>query len=266
MIRTFFFISLLLKSTVFSAPYTAVLMEPLSGLILAGFAPQKRVYPASLTKMMTLFQIFEALELGRIHMDTLFCASSYASRQPPSKWGLRPYQRMSVRDSILALSVRSANDVAIMVAENLEGSLKKFVKRMNQTAKKLHMHHTHFCNPSGWHHPFHRSTAQDMALLLRALWLRFPRYASFLGVPFFKSKGLVYRNTNKLLSKVKGMKMGKTGYTSPAGWNLATLTMRSGRPLIVVVMGMKTASERDSHMVNLIHGFYTKTALPSLKR
>lgn len=236
--------------------YAAVLMEPYSGRMVDGVFYQRKVFPASLTKMMTLFLLFDALVRKKVSLGTQFVASHYASLQPSAKWGVRLGHRLSVRECILTLALRSCNDVAVLVGENLSGSISKFVQKMNEMAQRLGLQHTHFCNPSGLHHPLHQTTAKDMALLIRALWLHFPQYSCFLGMPSFQLHRKMYHNTNKLQGKVLGMKMGKTGYTCPAGWNLATLTVRNQSPVIVVVMGMPSSKKRNAHVAQLIQSFY----------
>lgn len=252
---------------VWGAPYTAIVMDPCSGAIIDGVNHQKVVYPASLTKMMTFYLLFDALARKKISLHTLFTVSSLASKQPPCKWGLAPGQKISVKDCILAMSVRSCNDVAVTVAENLGGSLKAFAHLMNTTARSLQMHQSWFHTPSGLHHPLHKSSAKDMALMLRALWLKFPQYSHFLRVAAVRKKNQVLQTTNKLQVKVAGMKMGKTGYTGPAGYNLATLVVQGQTPAIFVVMGMKSATERNAHMEKIIHAFYNNPqSLPKVLR
>lgn len=232
------------------------LMDPKSGKIIDGLRYEESIYPASLTKIMTLYLLFEDIEKKRFSLKTPFYVSILASKQPPSKISLKPKSCISVHNCILALSLRSANDVAMVVAQNCNGSSARFVQRMNKMAKKLGMHHTVFQNPSGWHHPKQVTTAHDMALLLRALWLRFPSYAKFLGIRSAKICGKNMRSTNKTLMSVPGMVLGKTGYTNPAGFNLATLTKRNGKEVIVVAMRNATAKKRDHNIALLTETYY----------
>ncbi len=240
-----------------------VLMDPKSGKIIDGLRYDERIYPASLTKIMTLYLLFEDLERKRFSLKTPFHVSVLASKQPRSKIGLKAKSCVSVRDCILALSLRSANDAAMVVAQNCNGSSARFVQRMNQMAKKLGMHHTVFQNPSGLHHPKQITTAHDMALLLRALWQRFPNYAKFLGIQSAQILGKTVRSTNKTLMRVPGMLLGKTGYTGPAGFNLATLTKRNGKEVIVVAMRNTTAHKRDHNIVLLTETYYRNPCLLS---
>ncbi len=238
------------------ATYSAVITELKTGSILAQSYADTPVYPASLTKLMTLYLLFQALEQKTIGMDTPFKVSAFAARQPPSKWGLKPGSRISVRQCILALSVKSCNDVAHVVSENLHESTELFVKTMNATALKLGMLKTVFYNPSGWHHRLQKSTACDMAVLMRAICINFPQYAGFLGVPSMQKGKHVVRNTNKLLGRVPGLYLGKTGYTCPSGYNLVTVTHRNNQPIVAVVMGMPSKIQRDQLMASLIETCY----------
>ena len=238
------------------ATYSAVITELKTGNVLAQSDAHTPVYPASLTKLMTLYILFQSLEQGRIRMDTLFKVSPFAARQPPSKWGLKPGSRISVRQCILTLSVKSCNDVAHVVSENLFQSTGLFVQTMNATALKLGMLKTVFHNPSGWHHRFQKTTAHDMAILMRAICVNFPQYAGFLGVPSIQKGNHVVRNTNKLLGRVPGLYLGKTGYTSPSGFNLVTVTSRNNQPIVAVVMGMPSKIQRDQLMAALIETCY----------
>ena len=238
------------------ATYSAVITELKTGNVLAQSDAQTPVYPASLTKLMTLYILFQSLEQGYIRMDTVFKVSAFAARQPPSKWGLKPGSRISVRQCILALSVKSCNDVAHVVSENLYQSTGLFVKTMNATALKLGMLKTVFHNPSGWHHRFQKTTAHDMAILMRAICMNFPQYSGFLGIPSIQKGNGVVRNTNKLLGRVPGLYLGKTGYTCPSGYNLVTVTSRNNQPIISVVMGMPSKIQRDQLMASLIETCY----------
>ena len=242
----------------FSYMCSTVIMDPVSGKVLYGSNYQASVYPASLTKMMSLFLLFEALEKKKINLSTLFGVSKKASAQPPSSLGLSPREKISVRQCILGLAVKSANDVAMVVAENLGGNSYNFVKMMNRKALELGLFRTNFCNPSGLPNYCQKTTAKDMALLLRALWKRFPYYSSFFQTKSFTRHKHAYNNTNKLLSKVNGLKMGKTGYINASGFNLATLTIRQNKPVIVVMIGGKTRQDRDLQVKTLIETFYIK--------
>lgn len=245
-----------LSGIVQAATYSAVITDLKTGTVLAQSYSKTPVYPASLTKLMTLYTIFQALEQGQIRMDTPLRVSAFAAKQPPSKWGLKTGSTISVRQCILALSVKSCNDVAHVVSENLCKTTHTFVKRMNATALKLGMMNTSFRNPSGWHHRLQTTTAYDMSVLMRAICTDFPQYAGFLGVPMIQNGNRVIRNTNKLLGRLPGLYLGKTGYTCPSGYNLVTVTSRNNQPIITVIMGMPSKIMRDQLMTCLIETCY----------
>jgi D-alanyl-D-alanine carboxypeptidase len=258
----YFFGKIALCMTIFSfyidaAPYAAIVTNLKTGKTIAQSNAHKSVYPASLTKMMTLYLTFEDLSKGKITLNTLFCASPLASKQPPSKWGVRPNERISVRQCILALSVKSSNDIAYVVAENIEKNMDQFVARMNLKALQLGMRNSSFRNPSGWHHPLQKTTAHDMAILMRAICTHFPKYANFLGILSIQKGKNIVRNTNKLLGRVPGMRLGKTGFTLPSGFNLAATTHRGDKTIVSVVMGMPSTEHRNKLTAHLIETFYT---------
>ncbi len=236
--------------------YVAAILDGESLALLHGFQPRKAVSPASLTKLMTLYLLFDALEKKSVSMDTVWRTSLNASNQPMTHWGLCAGQKVTVRQCIVGIAVRSCNDMAVVVAENLSGSVGNFAQLMNRTAKAMGMKNTFFVNPSGLYDSRQKSSAYDMGVLLGRLCQRFPAYSSCLGIRSFFHKGTKLKNTNPLLGKVRGMCVGKTGFTSLSGWNMATLTIRNNRPVVVVVMGMNTPNARNAHMARLIEGFY----------
>lgn len=244
-------------------PYAAVVVDAKSGQIIEGFNEDVRIYPASLTKMMTLLLLFDVLQKKKIRLDTLFRVSNHASQQPACKLGLRPGQKISVKDCILALAVRSCNDVAMVVAENLGWNEKRFVRAMNKKAQLLGMKKTHFENPSGWHHPYQKTTASDLAILTKALWDRYKEYAHFLAKPSFSFGNKTYKSTNKLVGVVPGLKISKTGYTDASGYNLATLTSKNNQDKIIIVIGKKTGKERDANVKQLIQAAFESPYLLS---
>jgi D-alanyl-D-alanine carboxypeptidase len=239
-----------------AAKYTAIVTDLKSGQVLAQKDAAIPTYPASLTKLMTLYLALEAVTQNRISLSSRIIMSRNAASQPPSKWGVAPKQGLSLRQCLSCLMTRSSNDIAVGIAENLASSQSTFVHRMNIKAIALGMHHTQFYNPSGLHHPRHKSTARDMAILLRALCRDFPKYMHFLAIPFVQKGKIRMPNTNKLLGRVTGVRLGKTGFTRPAGWNLITLTQRANRGIITVVMGMPTGTSRNQHVTHLIETFY----------
>ena len=213
-------------------------------------------YPASLTKMMTLYLIFDNLKSGKITMNSKIKTSKHAALQQPSKLGLKPGEIITVKQAIEALIVKSANDVAYAVGEHLgNGNIKNFVKMMNSKAKKLGMKQTNFVNPTGWHDKNQYTTAYDMAKLGIALRRYHPKYYKFFSTKEITFNGKKIRTTNKVLLKCKNVDGIKTGFTNPAGFNLLTSVKNKNSNIIAVVMGGKTAKERDNKIMKLIEKF-----------
>lgn len=245
--------------------YAAIVMDARTNEVLHEDQADEPRFPASLTKMMTLYMIFEALERGDITLDTRWTASRNAARQPPSRLGLACTRRrgcdsITVEQAIRALVVQSANDVAVMVAERLGGSEARFAANMTARARELGMTDTRFANASGLPDPRHRTTARDMARLSQVLWYDFPEYYHYFQTPNFSWRRTSGRNHNRLLGQVEGVDGIKTGYTRASGFNLATMTERNGRRVIVVVLGGETAAARDAQVAYLIEGAYQEYA------
>lgn len=240
--------------------YAAIVMDARTNEVLLEDQADEARYPASLTKMMTLYMIFEALERGEITMDTRLTASRNASRQPPSRLGVRRGDSITVDEAISALVVQSANDVATMVAERLGGSEARFAAAMTARARELGMSETRFANASGLPDTRHRTTARDMALLGQALWHDFPEHYHVFQTPSFSWRRGYGRNHNRLLGQVEGVDGIKTGYTRASGFNLATMAERNGRRVIVVVLGGETAAARDAQVAYLVEGAYQEYA------
>ncbi len=245
--------------------YAAIVMDARTNEVLLEDQADADRYPASLTKMMTLYMLFEAVERGDISMDTRLTASRNASRQPPSRLGLACSRRrgcdsITVEQAIRALVVQSANDVATMVAERLGGSEARFAANMTARARELGMRDTRFANASGLPDTRHRTTARDMAILGQALWHDFPEYYHYFQTPSFAWRRGSGRNHNRLLGQVEGVDGIKTGYTRASGFNLATMAVRNGRRVIVVVLGGETAAARDAQVAYLIEGAYEEFA------
>jgi D-alanyl-D-alanine carboxypeptidase len=245
-------------NAVSAVPSGYVVLDPLTHKVVEGINVNCAVFPASLAKLMTLYIVFDALKKKKFTLNTSCPVSKEASRCLPSKLWVKPGQTLSLQQCILAVAVSSCNDVATVIAERIGGNVPNFVKLMNIYAKKLGMHATVFKNPSGWHHAKQVSSPKDIALLMRAIWMRFSQYGHFLGVKQFSYRGRMYKNTNQLLGKVQGLRMGKTGYTSRAGYNLSTFTVRHHRPVIVVVTGASNKAARDQKVLALIERFYQK--------
>ncbi|GAB5374574.1 MAG: D-alanyl-D-alanine carboxypeptidase family protein [Acuticoccus sp.] len=219
--------------------------------LYADSATEKR-YPASLTKIMTTYIIFEELAAGRMTLRTQMSVSKYAAARPPSKIGFKPGATIEVRDAIKALVTKSANDVAAVVAEHIGGSERAFAKRMTTTAKRLGMNSTVFRNPHGLPDDRQFTTAQDMATLGIAIQRDFPQYYGVFQTRVFQYGKRRYGNHNKLLGRVEGVDGIKTGYIRASGFNLVTSVRRDGRHIVAVVMGGRTGASRNKHMKSLI--------------
>ncbi len=253
--------------------YAAIVVDAKTGKTLFSRHADAPRYPASLTKIMTLYMLFEALEQGRVNMNTRLRISPKAAAQPPSRLGLRAGNRISVKNAILALITKSANDVACAVAEHLGRTEAKFARRMTAKARALGMRNTRFRNASGLPHRGQRTTARDMARLGRAIQKRFPHYYRLFKTRSFTYQGRRYRNHNRLLGRVAGVNGIKTGYIRASGFNLVTNTQRNRRHIVSVVMGGRSARSRDAHMRKLItrylprasRGRYRAAAFPRLR-
>jgi D-alanyl-D-alanine carboxypeptidase len=235
-----------------AARYASIVIDASTGDVLHEINSDTRNYPASLTKMMTLYLAFEALDNGRIQRTQKLMVSRRAARMPASRLGLRRGRTISLEDAILALVTKSANDAAVVIAEALAGSESKFARLMTKKAAALGMTRTSFRNASGLHNRRQLSTARDIARLAQALIRDFPRYYIYFSTATFRYKGRTYRNHNELLKTYYGTDGVKTGYTRASGYNLAASTVRNGRRLIAVVFGGKTAKARDRHIAALL--------------
>ncbi|HHL43237.1 MAG TPA: D-alanyl-D-alanine carboxypeptidase [Hellea balneolensis] len=209
-------------------------------------------YPASTTKMMTLYLVFDALDRGEIHLHDKMKVSRFAANTPPVKLGLRAGSTISVENAIKALTVRSANDVSVVIAEHLGGTQENFARMMTQKAKALGMRSTRFKNPHGLPDPEHITTARDMAKLAKAHFQNHARYYHFFGVKSFHYQGRTYTNHNRLLGRIEGVDGFKTGFTNASGYNLVISAKRGGHRIIAVVLGGATGRSRDQHMADLI--------------
>jgi D-alanyl-D-alanine carboxypeptidase len=219
-----------------------------------------RNYPASLTKIMTLYLVFDALKSKKISMSSKFKVSKRATRQPPSKLNLSAGSNITVKNAILALVTKSANDVATVIAENLGKSERNFAKLMTRKAKKLGMTRTTFRNASGLPNRGQLSTARDMATLGIAIRKNHPKFFKLFKTKSFIYKGVKYTNHNNLLGSYSGTDGIKTGYTNASGFNLVASVERNGQRIIGVVFGGKKARSRDKHMVTLLNKYF-KTSL-----
>jgi D-alanyl-D-alanine carboxypeptidase len=236
----------------YSPQFSSIIVDANSGTTLTSTSPDGQRHPASLTKIMTLYLLFERLEAGRMNLDTEMPVSEHASDQAPTKLGLRPGQSIRVEDAIKGLVTRSANDAAVVIAESIGGDEDSFAKMMTRKARALGMSRTLYRNASGLPNDEQVTTARDQATLGRAIQERFPRYYRYFSTVSFNYHGQSIRNHNHLLGEVEGVDGIKTGYTRASGFNLVTSIRRGNRHLIGVVMGGRSAGSRDATMRNLL--------------
>lgn len=235
------------------AKYASLVMDAETGRVIHEINADTRNYPASLTKMMTIYLVFDALKNDLWTLNTRLRVSARAARQPASRLGLRRGQRINVEDAILALVTKSANDVATLVAENMSGSERGFALKMTATARRLGMSRTTFRNASGLPHRGQLSTARDMGILARALIRDFPVYYRYFSTDRFSYRGVTHRNHNKLLKTYDGVDGIKTGYIRSSGFNLVASAHRDGRRVIAVIFGGNSPNSRNALMTRLLN-------------
>lgn len=235
------------------AKYAAIVMDAATGEILYARQADSKRFPASVTKIMTLYLTFEALSKGQIKLTDRVMVSPHAAAQPPSKLGLAAGESASVDEAIRAMCTKSANDMAVAMAEKLGGSEQAFAAMMTRKAAELGMSNTHYADASGLPDARQISTAHDIAILSRAVLRDFPAYYPYFSEASWTFHGRSERNHNHLLEKEPGVDGIKTGYTNGSGFNLAASAKRDGRRMIVVVLGGSSASSRDAHVVELLN-------------
>ena len=246
-------LSLFMGTALQAREYSALVVEPESGRILYERYADELRHPASVTKMMTLYLVFEALERGEITLNTPCTISRNAVLRPPSRLGLTPGDTLAVEDAILGLVTRSANDAATVIAENLGGTEAEFAALMTSKARQLGMRDSVFRNASGLPDPQQVTTARDMYKLGRALINDFPRYYPYFSTPRFYYRGQSFDNHNHLMETYPGMDGIKTGFINSSGFNLVASAKRNGHRLIGVVFGGPSAVRRDSHMRDILN-------------
>ena len=232
--------------------YASIIVEADSGRVIQATNPDRRSYPASLTKVMTLYLLFDALDQGKVRLDTEFPVSAHAAGQAPSKLGLRPGERISVEDIILALVTKSANDAAVVAAEGLGGSEPAFAAMMTRKARELGMNGTTYRNASGLPNLGQVTTPRDQALLARAIIHNHAHYYHYFATREFSFQGHVIATHNRVVLHYPGADGLKTGYINASGFNLITSAVREGHRLVGVVFGGQTAAWRDQRMMNLL--------------
>src|SRR3954454_2977177 len=246
-----------------AAPYADIVVDANSGTVLHSTNPDAQRHPASLTKIMTLYLLFEQLEAGKLKLDSPLPISKEAAGQMPTKLGLKPGSTLAVEDAIKGMVTRSANDAAVVVAEAIAGDEDAFAKLMTRKAQALGMSRTIYKNASGLPDSGQITTARDQSTLGRAVQERFPRYYKYFSIRTFVFRGQSIGNHNNLLGRVEGVDGIKTGYVNASGFNLVTSVHRGNRYLVAVVMGGSSAGSRDAKMRDLISD---KIAQASVKR
>ncbi len=237
----------------YSPPYAAMVIDVKTGRTLHAVNEDSLRHPASITKVMTLYMLFEQLERGRYTLESPLTISSFAASQSPSKLGLRPGSTISVEDAIKAIVTKSANDVACAIGENIAGgSEARFAEMMTAKAKALGMSRTNYANASGLPDSEQITTARDLTILARAIQDRFPRYYRYFQTRSFAFRGRVIGNHNRLLGNVQGVDGIKTGYTRDSGFNLMTAARLDDRQIVAIVLGGKSGASRDKIMADLV--------------
>lgn len=235
-----------------NSKYAAIVVDYGTGEVLHSRRADVALYPASLTKMMTLALLFDALNRGDLRADSKLAVSRRAADMPASKLGLKAGSTITVDQAIQAMTVRSANDVAVVIAEALGGSESRFAELMTRRARDFGMRNTTFKNASGLPNSAQKSTARDMALLAQRLIRHYPQYYHYFSQPQFSYGGRTYRSHNRLNASYRGMDGLKTGYTRASGYNLASSAVRNGRRVVVVVFGGRSTATRDAEVVRLM--------------
>jgi D-alanyl-D-alanine carboxypeptidase len=245
-----------------SARYASLVMDAASGQILSAANADEPRYPASLTKMMTIYMLFEALRDRRVTLDEVVPVSAHAAAMPPSKLGLVPGTYITVEQALLGLVTKSANDAAAALGELMGGDEERFAQMMTLRARALGMTRTTFRNASGWPDPDQVTTARDLALLARHLIQDYPAEYHYFSVPSFVFHGRLIPNHDRMLQTYPGADGLKTGYIDASGCNLVTSAVRGDVRLIGVVMGASNGSERDTHMAWLLDSGFDRMGVP----
>ena len=245
----------------YSPPSASIVVDGNTGKVLQESNPDAPRHPASLTKIMTLYLLFERLDLHKIKLDTPLNVSAKAAEQPPSTLGLKAGQTIAVEDVIKAVVTRSANDAAVVIAENLSGDEGRFAKLMTHKAHALGMSRTTYVNASGLPNDDQITTARDQALLGRAIQERYPSYYKYFSIQSFEFRGEAIQNHNHLLGSIDGVDGIKTGFTRASGFNLVTSVHRDGHYIVAVVLGGRSALERDAHMRELVNAHINDAGL-----
>jgi D-alanyl-D-alanine carboxypeptidase len=243
------------KTSSYNPPYSAIVVDANSGKVLHASEADGIRHPASITKIMTLYLLFERMEAGKVKPDTLLKVSAHAADQSPTKLGLKAGDTIKVEDAILGLVTKSANDAAVVIAEALADDEEEFAKLMTRKARALGMSHTVYMNASGLPDRDQVTTARDQALLGRAIQDRFPRHYRYFSTKSFTFRGNTMGNHNRLLGSMQGVDGIKTGYVNASGFNLVASMKRDNRHLVAVVLGGSSGSARDARMRSLLEKY-----------
>jgi D-alanyl-D-alanine carboxypeptidase len=235
-----------------NARYAAIVVDAASGEVLFARRADSPRYPASVTKVMTLYLTFEALAEGRATLDDTITVSPRAASQPPSKLGLAAGRTIKLDDAMRATAVRSANDMAVAIAEHIGGSEARFTAMMTLKAQELGMTQTRYVNANGLPDSRQLTSARDLAILSRAVMRDYPQYYHYFGLHDWAYEGRDFRNTNGLLASGQGYDGIKTGFTNASGYNLAASAVRDGRRLITIVLGGRSSASRNAHLAQLM--------------
>lgn len=248
----------LVGQTASAEKYAALVMDADTNEILHSRNADDPRYPASLTKVMTLYLLFDAINAGEVSLNDRMTVSRNAAAQPPSNLKLKAGDKIKIEDAILALVTKSANDVAVVVAEHLGGTERKFAEQMTDKARELGLQNTTFKNASGLPNTAQKTTAYDLALLADALVENHAQYYHYFENKKFSWGRLVYKNHNELIGSVNGVDGIKTGYTRASGFNLMTSAERDGHRVIAIVLGGATAKSRDAHVEDLVEAAFAQ--------
>ena len=243
-------------SPAWAGKYASIVIDMDTHKVLHSREADETRHPASLTKVMTLYLVFDALDSGKLKLNERMTVSSFASKQQPSKLGLKKGATIKVEDAIRALVTKSANDVAVVFAERLSGSESKFVAKMNAKAKELGLEDTNFRNASGLPDKRQVTTARDMAKLAEAMFMDHKSRYNYFSLPSFTWNKRKYVNHNELLKKVDGVDGIKTGYTNASGYNLMASAERGGHRVIAVMLGGTSGKSRDQHVADLLEAAF----------
>jgi D-alanyl-D-alanine carboxypeptidase len=244
---------------------SALLIDADSGKVLHAENATYPWYPASLTKLMTIYTTLTAIKQGRITLDTMVTVSALASSQAPSKMGFQPGTQLTLNNAMTMMMVKSANDMAVVLAEGVDGSVEKFADEMNANAQRLGMTQTHFDNPNGLPDDQHYTSARDLALLAQAIFRDLPEYTYFVHIPGMKFGRRITRNFNPLLGRFPGADGMKTGFICSSGYNLIASAQRDGHRLIAVVLGAPSSAARTAKAATMLDAGFSTSPLDWLK-